>query len=179
MVYRPLKLEDDQGDLQDNFKFGNSILETMITNDKSFLGTGWGFPPTFRCSSGGVEMLSGDADIIGLDENKDFIVDIQGSLYIIISTRFGERVMQPTFGCDLHPYVFEVMNAPNKAMIEKIVHDALVIHEPRIIVEGVSAEFRVYEGVLSISVAYRIVTTNTRYNFVYPFYIKEATNLEL
>jgi phage baseplate assembly protein W len=151
----------------------------MIANDKSFLGTGWGFPPTFRCSAGGVEMLSGDVDILGLDENQDSIVDIQGSLYVIISTRFGERVMQPTFGCDLHGHGFAVMNTPNIAMIEKVVHDALVLHEPRIIVEAVSSKFLVYEGILSISVAYRIVTTNTRYNYVYPFYIKEATNLEL
>lgn len=151
----------------------------MTTNDKSFLGTGWGFPPTFKCSTGGVEMLSGEEDIMGHDENNDSIVDIQGSLYIIISTRFGERVMQPTFGCHLQPYVFEIMNTPNQAMIEKIVHDAMVLHEPRIIVEQVSSEFKLYDGVLQITVAFRIVTTNTRYNYVYPFYIKEATNLIL
>lgn len=149
----------------------------MTTNDKSFLGTGWGFPPTFKCSTGGVEMLSGEADIMGDDVNGDGVIDIQGSLYIIISTRFGERVMQPTFGCNLQPYVFGVMNTPNQAMIEKIVHDALVLHEPRIIVEQVSSQFSMYDGILQITVAYRIVTTNTRYNYVYPFYIKEATNL--
>lgn len=122
-------------------------------------------------------MLSGEADILGLDENNDSVVDIQGSIFIIVSTRFGERVMQPTFGCNLQPYVFEVMNTPNQAMIEKIVQDALVLHEPRIIVDAVTSEFAVYEGVLRISVAFRIVTTNTRYNYVYPFYIQEATNL--
>ncbi|NIJ54699.1 GPW/gp25 family protein [Dyadobacter arcticus] len=151
----------------------------MTTSDKSFLGTGWGFPPRFQCSIGGVQMLSGEADILGLDETNDAIIDIQGSIYIIISTRFGERVMQPTFGCSLQPYVFEVMNTPNQAMIEKIVTDALVLHEPRIIVDSVSSEFSVFDGVLQISVVFRIVTTNTRYNYVYPFYIKEATNLEL
>lgn len=138
--------------------------------EKSFLGTGWAFPPTFHCETGGVDMLTAEADILG--ENG-----LEGSLFIIISTEFGERVMQPTFGCNLQPFVFEVMNTPNKAMIEKIVHDALVFHEPRIIVESVSSEFNANEGILNISVEYRIITTNTRYNYVYPFYINEATNI--
>ncbi|PWJ57474.1 hypothetical protein CLV98_107182 [Dyadobacter jejuensis] len=148
----------------------------MKTNDKSFLGTGWGFPPTFHCD--GVEMLSGEADIQGLDANNDGVVDLQGSLYIIISTAFGERVMQPTFGCDLQPYVFAPMNTPNKAMIERIVQDALILHEPRIKVHGVSSIIDHQEGILHISVDYSVVTTNTRYNYVYPYYIHEATNLK-
>lgn len=138
--------------------------------DNTFLGTGWAFPPTFRCETEAVEMLSGELDILGAD-------GFQGSIFIIISTAFGERVMQPTFGCDLQPFVFEVMNTPNQAMIEKIVHDALILHEPRIIVSKISSEFNSLEGILNISVEYRVITTNTRYNYVFPFYVNEATNL--
>ncbi|RQP08730.1 MAG: hypothetical protein EAS52_24730, partial [Parapedobacter sp.] len=53
---------------------------------KSFLGTGWSFPPQFDNEGGSVEMLS-DGE------------DIRSSLEILLSTRPGERVMRPNYGC--------------------------------------------------------------------------------
>jgi len=136
----------------------------MATTNQSFLGTGWSFPPTFRRQSCTVDMLAGRADV-------------ESSIQIIISTINGERVMLPTFGCNLQPHVFDVMNVPNIAMVQKIVNDALVYNEPRIIVESVTATPDQPNGVLNIDVQYSIITTNTRYNYVFPFYINEATNI--
>jgi hypothetical protein len=133
--------------------------------DKSFLGTGWSFPPTFRREWYGVEMVS--------DEEN-----VKKSIQIILQTITGERVMLPTFGCNLQPYVFEPMNVPNIAMIEKIVKDALIYHEPRIIVGDLNSTLNPEEGLLEISIDYTIITTNTRDNYVFPFYMKEATNIE-
>ena len=133
--------------------------------DRSFLGTGWGFPPTFSREWYGVEMLSEEADV-------------HSSIGIILATLTEERVMLPTFGCNLQPYVFESMNVPNIAMIEKIVKDALVIHEPRIIVEELVSTAYQEEGRLEINISYSIILTNTRYNYVFPFYMTEATNIE-
>jgi phage baseplate assembly protein W len=135
------------------------------TIDRSFLGTGWSFPPTFRREWYGVEMVS--------DEDN-----VRKSIQIILQTITGERVMLPTFGCNLQPYVFEPMNVPNIAMIEKIVKDALTIHEPRIIVDNLTSTPNQQEGLLEINIEYTIITTNTRYNYVFPFYMKEATNIE-
>jgi uncharacterized protein len=142
---------------------------------KSFLGTGWNFPPTFRKEFWGVEMIS--------DE-----VDIKSSLDIVFSTDPGERVMQPTYGCALKKFVFEPMNVSTKTMMEKVIKESLMYHEPRIIVDKIQiglpadADPRLViqcnnEGLLPISVDYRIITTNTRYNYVYPFYYNEGTNL--
>jgi phage baseplate assembly protein W len=136
----------------------------MAITNQTFLGTGWSFPPTFRRETATVDMLANEADV-------------QSSIQIIISTINGERVMLPNFGCNLQPHVFDVMNAPNIAMIQKIVNDALVYNEPRIIVESVTATPDEANGVLNIDVQYSIITTNTRYNYVYPFYISEATNI--
>ena len=136
----------------------------MQLTDRSFLGTGWSFPPTFRREWYGVEMLS--------DE-----FDVHSSIRIILATITGERIMLPTFGCNLQPYLFEPMNAPNIAMIEKIVKDALVIHEPRIIVEDLVSKVLQDPDGLEIKIGYSIILTNTRYNYVYPFYTKEATNI--
>jgi len=104
--------------------------------------------------------------------------DVHSSIGIILATITGERVMLPTFGCNLQPYVFEPMNVPTIAMIEKIVKDALVIHEPRIIVEDLQSTPNQAEGRLEINISYSIITTNTRYNYVFPFYMSEATNIE-
>jgi phage baseplate assembly protein W len=139
-------------------------MDTQII-DRSFLGTGWSFPPTFRREWYGVEMLSGEEDV-------------HSSIQIILSTITGERVMLPTFGCNLQPYVFEVMNVPNVAMIEKIVKDALTYHEPRIIVGDLVSVPHPEQGLLEINIEYTIITTNTRYNYVFPFYVNEATNIE-
>src|SRR4051794_2223738 len=135
------------------------------TIDRSFLGTGWKFPITFRREWYGVEMLSDEADV-------------HNSIQIILSTIQGERVMLPTFGCNLQPYVFEPMNVPTIAMIEKIVKDALVLNEPRIIVGDLVSTPHPDTGLLEVNVQYTIITTNTRYNYVFPFYMNEATNIE-
>lgn len=137
----------------------------MEITDRSFLGTGWSFPPTFRREWYGLEILK--------DE-----VDVHSSIGIILNTLNGERVMLPTFGCDLQPYVFELMTLPTIEMIKTIVKEALVYHEPRIILEDIEATPDVFKGVLELKITYSIITTNTRYNYVFPFYMKEATNIE-
>ena len=134
--------------------------------DRSFLGIGWGFPPTFRREWYGIEML--------VEEE-----DVRSSLHIILSTITGERVMLPTFGANLQPYIFDTMNVQNRTFIEKIVKEALIFHEPRIIVEEVVATPEQENGILRIDIAYTIIVTNTRYNYVFPFYIHEATNIAL
>lgn len=138
----------------------------MEKTDRSFLGIGWSFPPTFRREWHGVEML--------VEEE-----DVRSSLQIIISTITGERVMLPTFGANLLPYVFDTMNVQNRTLIEKIVKDALTFHEPRVIIEDVVTTPKQESGTLEIDVSYKIIATNTRYNYVFPFYIQEATNIAI
>ncbi len=136
----------------------------MNNIDKSFLGTGWNFPPSFRREWYGVEMASGsDA--------------VRNSIEIIVATITGERIMLPNYGCNLQPHVFDPMNVPTVAMVQKVVNDALVYNEPRIIVNSVVATPNEAEGRLDINVDYTIITTNTRYNYVFPFYMQEATNV--
>lgn len=133
--------------------------------DRSFLGTGWKFPPTFRKEGYGIDLLS--------EEEK-----VANSLYIILSTITGERVMLPTFGCNLEPYVFDTMNQVNTTLMEKLVKEALVLHEPRIIVEDFVTTVFQEAGMIEFKIGYTIISTNTRYNYVYPYYINEATNIE-
>ena len=132
-------------------------------SDKSFLGTGWAFPPVFNRGSGEVELVS----------NED---DISQSLRIILSTRPGERLMQPDFGCELSQFLFEEIRQGVITSITGVVSDALLYHEPRIKVNRIHVDdSQAAVGLLLINIDYTIRQTNTRSNLVYPFYLQEAS----
>lgn len=129
---------------------------------RSFLGTGWGFPPTFDRSAKGIEMIA--------DED-----DIRSSLEILLSTDVGERVMQPKYGCNLHRLLFEPLDTSLRAYMKDLIKTAILYFEPRIILENVTLQPEPEEGRITINVDYTIAGTNTRNNLVYPYYLNEGT----
>lgn len=132
---------------------------------RPFLGRGWSFPPEFDRQARTVVMLEEETDI-------------QSSLHILLSTRLGERVMQPTYGCNMDSLVFEAMNLTLLTYLKDLVENAILYHEPRIELDKVVIDTsRQYEGLLLIEIYYLVRTTNSRYNYVYPFYLNEGTNL--
>ncbi len=135
--------------------------------DLTFLGRGWSFPPTFNRSRPGVEMLEQEADIAS-------------SLEILLSTIPGERVMLPQYGCNLEELVFESLDTRMKTLMADKVESAILYHEPRIDLESVrlddSGEL---EGVVLIEIVYRVKSTNSRFNFVFPYYKLEGTDINL
>ena len=135
-----------------------------MVNEQSFLGTGWSFPPTFDRDTARVDLVSEEEDVVQ-------------SLKIILATCPGERLMQPNFGCELSQFLFEEIRQGVITSLKGTVTDALLYHEPRIDVEGVEvSEDEAEAGLLLISVSYKIRSTNSRYNLVYPFYLNEASN---
>ena len=127
----------------------------------SFLGKGWGFPPTFQKGSCGVKMLTGKEDI-------------ESSLHILLSTTFGERVMQPRYGCNLERLLFEPLNTTLQAYMADLIQSSILFFEPRIVLNEVTLEPIPLEGLVNIVVDYTITATNTRNNFVFPFYKQEG-----
>ena len=135
-------------------------------SSKDFLGKGWGFPPTFQRGGAGVVTVKED-------------VDIQQSLEIILSTEPGERVMRPDFGCNMQAMVFEPMNTSLITYMRDKIEKALLYHEPRIDLKRVEINTaNVLEGVVLIEVDYVVRTTNSRQNYVYPYYINEGTDIK-
>lgn len=104
--------------------------------------------------------------------------DIRQSLVILLGTRPGERPMHPTFGCGLNDFVFELLDESLRTEIADVVERAILFFEPRISLEAVAVRIDDPEaGRLSIHLDYRVRATNTRSNLVYPFYLREGTNL--
>jgi phage baseplate assembly protein W len=139
----------------------------MTEQKNSFIGTGWSFAPAFESASGSVVMTGG-------------FDDIQQSLEILLTTNPGERVMQPKYGCYLGELVFESLDAGMKTLIKDRIATAILYFESRIEVESIELDdSNQNEGVILVKIDYIVSATNSRFNFVYPFYRNEGTELDL
>jgi len=137
----------------------------MSKADHNFLGAGWAFPVTF---SRGNHQLNLSAYEVNINESID----------IILQTKRGERSMDSQFGSGLHQCVFKKMDETLKGEIAEAISYALLYYEPRITVIEVDVQFRdVRGGVVEILLTYVYNLTNTRHNYVFPFYLYEGTNL--
>lgn len=126
----------------------------------AFLGVGWAFP------------VAADGDRIAVAVSEESIRD---SLWIILGTARGERVMRPDFGCGIHDLVFATNSATTLGRVIREVHDALVRWEPRVEVMNVdAAPDPALPARLLIRVDYRVRTTNNQFNLVYPFYLERS-----
>ncbi|WP_111709997.1 GPW/gp25 family protein [Lutibacter citreus] len=132
-----------------------------------FLGTGWSFPPTFNLSEKSVEMVN-DAE------------DIQQSLHILLTTNLGERVLRSDYGCEINTMSFETITVTFLTKVKRIIEKAITMHEPRIILDDIffTNPNKMIEGMINIQIHYTIRATNSRLNYVYPFYIKEGTYIK-
>ena len=104
--------------------------------------------------------------------------DIQRSLQILLTTAVGERIMQPKYGCNMDEMVFEALDTTTKTIIKDKISTAILFFEPRIDVVAITMNAtNELEGEIIIEIDYVIRATNSRYNFVFPYYINEATEL--
>ena len=128
---------------------------------REFLGVGWAWP---------VEPAEdGEIALARYEES------VRQSVWIILGTSPGERVMRPDFGCAIHDLVFAPNSAATLGMAEHHVRDALLRWEPRIEVLDVGFDLdRAGHGELVIEIAYRLRATNHLRNLVHPFYVIPA-----
>ena len=130
----------------------------MTSSD--FLGLGWNFP--IGLDHGGQVELAPDAE-----------EGVRQSIWMILGTSRGERVMRPDFGCGIHDMVFGVNNAATANAVAGAVRDALAVWEPRIDVLDVYAvPDPSRPSLLTIEINYQVRSTNSRFNLVYPFYLE-------
>lgn len=133
-----------------------------MANNNAFLGTGWAFPPSFHNSNHQVVMSSD-------------LQDIEQSLTILLSTTPGERPMTPEFGCRINQFMFEELTQSSLTQLEYEIRHAILFFESRIDVAEIHFLPEPNTGTLLIQIGFTIITTNTRSNMVYPFYLNEGT----
>lgn len=134
-------------------------------NYPSFLGQGWNFPPRFDGESKELALVPAE-------------VDINQSLYILLRTEPGERVMNPEYGCALRQFLFEDIVSSQLTRLQEVVNRAIRCFEPRVLAEPVQVNTeRLLDGVLLLELAYTIRTLNSQHNVVFPLYLRAAALL--
>tara|TARA_B110000240_G_C13512661_1_gene460746 strand:+ start:7943 stop:8356 length:414 start_codon:yes stop_codon:yes gene_type:complete len=137
-----------------------------MEQEKSFLGRGWGFPPTFSKEKADIEMVSKEEDI-------------RQSLIIFFNTKLGERIMRSDYGCIVHNYMFEKSDLDVYEQLAFELKQSIRIYEPRVIVHNVHAsKSDAINGLIHLEVVYEVHSTNVRDNIVFPFYLNEGTEIK-
>lgn len=130
----------------------------MSATPTSFLGQGWAYP---------VQPLANGALGYAADAEK-----VQQSIWIILDTDPGERVMRPGFGCGLRRYLMKPNTAAIRSLIRHDVEIALANFEPRIRLTELSVEPGDDPALVLIRIGYVTVRDNQPGNLVYPFYLE-------
>src|SRR5688572_8828898 len=94
-------------------------------SQREFLGVGWKFPL--------------QVTPVGTIAQAKYEQRIEESIYLILSTAKGERLMLPEFGAGIHELIFAANSTTTIALVVNKVREALVAYEPRIDVLDISA----------------------------------------
>lgn len=130
---------------------------------KEIIGSGWSFPPRIDPQGG-----------LALTHDRNELVQ---SIYIILTTSPGQRVMRPTFGCRLHELVFAPNNTHTAAQARRFVEEAIGMWEPRVNVLQVDVYPDPKENNrLLIEIQYEVKANHDRRSLVYPFYLIPMEN---
>jgi phage baseplate assembly protein W len=125
------------------------------------IGQGFKFPIRVN-AKGGLNWSSGNDRILQ-------------SIWIILSTCLGERVMRPTFGAGAADFVFQSNSPSQRAALANACRNALAKWEPRISVDSVTVtDSPDQDSLVLATINYRVRSTNELFNMVYPLYLTEG-----
>ena len=130
----------------------------MLNNLEKMIGSGVAFP--YRDNSAG-----------GLETNM-LLDRINQSLFILLSTRKGSRLMLPEFGSDLSTYRFDPYD---RVLVEKIratLFRDVERWEARVIIDEIHCSLdtsSIDSHTLYIRIDYLVSNTDIKGNYVYPF----------
>jgi uncharacterized protein len=113
---------------------------------------------------------------VRLDDGRIALVDddeaIRQSIWLILATARGERVMRPDFGCGIHDLVFALNDVTTASLVAAEVRTALEQLEPRIAVDDVTVEPDAARAdTLVITVTYRVPGAGSAAQLVQPFHL--------
>ena len=139
----------------------DKAMNGQSNQSKDFLGAGIAFP-----------LRVGEDGLIAMNTLEDHV---RQSILLIVQTAKVERVMRPDFGASLNDLAFEPRNQATITLAQHYVKEALIRFEPRI--EVLNVEVTVspqQQDCLLIQLHYRVRSTDTTFNLVYPFYVERG-----
>ncbi len=130
--------------------------------EKDYLGQGMKFPPQINPATGRFVTVSEEESV-------------RQSIYLILMTQQTERPLRPTFGSNIMSYTFMDINMGQLNMVARTIREQITAQEPRIEDVKVGMEPGNQRGVVLFNVEYTIISSNTKDNYVFPFYLNAMT----
>jgi len=126
---------------------------------KQFLGCGWNFPVLPEPREHALLLVDGPEKV-------------RQSIWLILETEPGERLMRPAFGCGLRRYLMKPNTSATRALMQRDIERALSQWEPRIRVQEIRVEPGDDPSLVLIEIHYTHARDGSPGNFVYPFYLE-------
>ncbi len=141
----------------------------MTVSDYPQVGSGWAFPPRWELPVGPRGTADGPAKLA----TNDGIAHLQEALVLHLRTALGDRVMRPRFGAGVDRYVFEARTSDICYRVADDVRRALVLGEPRVIVDAVEAQpAGEADDRIDVRIDYRIDRHRRPLSLVLPFFVE-------
>jgi phage baseplate assembly protein W len=128
-------------------------------NTRKWLGKGWGLPLVPGITDKQLPYVEGPEKV-------------RQSIWIILETEPGERLMRPHFGCGLRRYLMKPNTSANRALMKRDVERTLKAWEPRIRLESVSVDAGDEPSLVLIHIHYTHIRDGSLGNLVYPYYLE-------
>ena len=97
---------------------------------------------------------------------------VRQAILLLLSTRPGERVMRPNYGCNLHRLIFAPNDETSAGLAIHYVEQAIQRWETRIKllrIDATKAAEVTGSGVLEITFEYKVLSTQRTDRLTYPF----------
>jgi len=130
-------------------------------DEKDYLGTGIKFPIQIDPATGRIMTVSAEQSV-------------KESVYLILTTKRGERLARPGFGSLTDSFVFMDVNLASVSMLKRELAMTILDQEPRISDVDIDVEHQSLEGRLIINIRYTLAGSNTTDNLVFPFYLEDS-----
>ncbi|WP_028234518.1 GPW/gp25 family protein [Pseudobutyrivibrio sp. MD2005] len=131
----------------------------------SNLGKSMKFPPQVDPATGRFVVSSG----------RD---SVRESLYLILMTAVGERIMNPNFGTKMMSYTFMDTSLTMLNIFTSELRNTILEQETRISDVDINVDPNSKEGALIINIDYYLVDSDFMDSFVFPFYLNNESAIE-
>jgi Bacteriophage baseplate protein W len=140
-----------------------SVLPNPGTGaDYPQVGRGWEYPPRWSAPAAQPATVA----------MNDGATHVKEAMVILLRTAVGSRVMRPDLGAGVDRYVFEPRTADSCHRLADDVRRALVLGEPRVIVDTVDASpSATAEDQVDVTIEFRIDRHRRPTSLVVPFYL--------
>ena len=141
--------------------------QTVANTLRGIIGQGVAFPVKYA-QGGGIALSNAGQRI-------------RDSIHLILSTRIGERPMNPEFGSRLYQLVFEPNDLTLKGVLRFYTAEAISRWEKRVKITDISFidDYEDDNNTIGIRIEYVIHNTHMRGSYVYPFTLGGMPSSEL